>query len=243
MSCKVNSLLSKSKDPLKDVDKYIALLEGQLGEIKAEKEAVALLEKRKKREVMECEDTVDKFQRYVDKCLAANKPRDVKRFTEQKEEAEQKLEVLKKEYALISDSNNKMLQMDDKLINDINELKAKKEEIKNKLMTASSGAAANSKLDEISKNADKAVFEAEALAELNSGSYRNNDDISDMSIFDELYEDDKGNEAVPSSPAASQESQAPAAGGNVEVNNQQAEQNNTSEDDGLDELRKQLGLI
>ena len=73
MSCKVNSLLNKSKNPLKDVDKYIALLESQLGEIKAEKEAVAVLEKRKKREVLECEDTVDKFQRYVDKSLAANK--------------------------------------------------------------------------------------------------------------------------------------------------------------------------
>ena len=36
MSCKVNALLNKSKNPLKDVDKYIALLESQLGEIKAE---------------------------------------------------------------------------------------------------------------------------------------------------------------------------------------------------------------
>ena len=108
MSCKVNSLLSKSKNPLKDVDKYIALLESQLGEIKAEKEAVDVLEKRKKREVLECEDTVDKFQRYVDKSLASNKERDAKRFMEQKNDAEKKLEVLKKEYALIADSNKKM---------------------------------------------------------------------------------------------------------------------------------------
>ena len=41
MSCKVNSLLNKSKNPLKDVDKYIALLESQLGEIKAEKERIS----------------------------------------------------------------------------------------------------------------------------------------------------------------------------------------------------------
>ena len=188
MSCKVNSLLSKSKNPLKDVDKYIALLESQLGEIKAEKEAVDVLEKRKKREVLECEDTVDKFQRYVDKSLASNKERDAKRFMEQKSDAEKKLEVLKKEYALIADSNKKMLQMDEKLINDINELKAKKEEIKNKLMQAKSGASVNTKLDEASKNADKALFKAEALAELNDGSYKNSD-ISDMSIFDELYEE------------------------------------------------------
>lgn len=242
MSCKVNSLLNKSKNPLKDVDKYIALLESQLGEIKAEKEAVAVLEKRKKREVLECEDTVDKFQRYVDKSLAANKQGDAKRFMAEKEEAEKKLEVLRKEYALISDSNNKMLQMDEKLLNDINELKARKEEIKNKLMASTSGASVNSKLDEMSKKADRAVFEAEALEELNNGSYKNNNDISDMSIFDELYDDNNAenvNKAETSSILDKNQSSS-----NIETNNQQTEPNTSNEaDDGLDELRKQLGLI
>lgn len=242
MSCKVNSLLSKSKNPLKDVDKYIALLESQLGEIKAEKEAVVVLEKRKKREVLECEDTVDKFQRYVDKSLAANKQGDAKRFMAEKEEAEKKLEVLRKEYALISDSNNKMLQMDEKLLNDINELKARKEEIKNKLMASTSGASVNSKLDEMSKKADRAVFEAEALEELNNGSYKNNNDISDMSIFDELYDDNNAenvNKAETSSILDKNQSSS-----NIETNNQQTEPNTSNEaDDGLDELRKQLGLI
>ncbi|MEI3336213.1 MAG: PspA/IM30 family protein [Clostridium sp.] len=240
MSCKVNSLLSKSKNPLKDVDKYIALLESQLGEIKAEKEAVDVLEKRKKREVLECEDTVDKFQRYVDKSLASNKERDAKRFMEQKNDAEKKLEVLKKEYALIADSNKKMLQMDEKLINDINELKAKKEEIKNKLMQAKSGASVNTKLDEASKNADKALFKAEALAELNNGSYKNSD-ISDMSIFDELYEDNNAENVNKVELDKNEDS----LNSNITENKEQIEQNtsNKAEDDGLDELRKQLGLI
>ena len=242
MSCKVNSLLNKSKNPLKDVDKYIALLESQLGEIKAEKEAVVVLEKRKKREVWECEDTVDKFQRYVDKSLAANKQGDAKRFMAEKEEAEKKLEVLRKEYALISDSNNKMLQMDEKLLNDINELKARKEEIKNKLSASTTGASVNSKLDEMSKKADRAVFEAEALEELNNGSYKNNNDISDMSIFDELYDDNNAenvNKAETSSILDKNQSSS-----NIETNNQQTEPNTSNEaDDGLDELRKQLGLI
>ncbi len=240
MSCKVNSLLSKSKNPLKDVDKYIALLESQLGEIKAEKEAVDVLEKRKKREVLECEDTVDKFQRYVDKSLASNKERDAKRFMEQKNDAEKKLEVLKKEYALIADSNKKMLQMDEKLINDINELKAKKEEIKNKLMQAKSGASVNTKLDEASKNADKALFKAEALAELNNRSYKNSD-ISDMSIFDELYEDNNAENVNKVELDKNEDS----LNSNITENKEQIEQNtsNKAEDDGLDELRKQLGLI
>lgn len=244
MSCKVNSLLNKSKNPLKDVDKYIALLESQLGEIKAEKEAVAVLEKRKKREVLECEDTVDKFQRYVDKSLAANKQGDAKRFMVEKEDAEKKLEVLRKEYALIADSNNKMFQMDEKLLNDINELKARKEEIKNKLMASTTGASVNSKLDEMSEKADRAAFEAEALAELNNGSYKNNDDISDMSIFDELYEDNNAENANKAETSNILDKNQTSLDSNKEANNQQTELNTSNEaDDGLDELRKQLGLI
>ena len=242
MSCKVNSLLNKSKNPLKDVDKYIALLESQLGEIKAEKEAVAVLEKRKKREVLECEDTVDKFQRYVDKSLAANKQGDAKRFMAEKENAEKKLDILRKEYTLIADSNNKMLQMDEKLLNDINELKARKEEIKNKLSASTTGASVNSKLDEMSEKADRAVFEAEALAELNNGSYKNNENISDMSIFDELYEDNNAQNANKVETSNILDKNQDSLNSNIETSNQQTNTSNEA-DDGLDELRKQLGLI
>ena len=242
MSCKVKSLLNKSKNPLKDVDKYIALLESQLGEIKAEKEAVAVLEKRKKREVLECEDTVDKFQRYVDKSLAANKQGDAKRFMLEKENAEKKLDILRKEYTLIADSNNKMLQMDEKILNDINELKARKEEIKNKLSASTTGASVNSKLDEMSEKADRAVFEAEALAELNNGSYKNNENISDMSIFDELYEDNNAQNANKVETSNILDKNQDSLNSNIETSNQQTNTSNEA-DDGLDELRKQLGLI
>ena len=242
MSCKVNSLLNKSKNQLKDVDKYRAVLESKLGEIKAEKEAVVVLEKRKKREVLECEDTVDKFQRYVDKSLAANKQGDAKRFMAEKENAEKKLDILRKEYTLIADSNNKMLQMDEKLLNDINELKARKEEIKNKLMASTTGASVNSKLDEMSEKADRAVFEAEALAELNNGSYKNNDDISDMSIFDELYEDNNAQNANKVETSNILDKNQGSLNSNIETSNQQTNTSNEA-DDGLDELRKQLGLI
>ena len=54
-----------------------------------------------------------------------------------------------------------------------------------------------------------------------------------MSIFDELYDDNNAENANN------------AETSNIEVNNQQTEPTNTSNeaDDGLDELRKQLGLI
>jgi len=200
------------------------------------------LKKKKKREVLECEDTVDKFQRYVDKSLAANKQGDAKRFMAEKEDAEKKLEVLRKEYALIADSNNKMFQMDEKLLNDINELKARKEEIKNKLSASTTGASVNSKLDEMSEKADRAVFEAEALAELNNGSYKNNDDISDMSIFDELYEDNNTENANKVETSNIVDKNQGSLNSNIETSNQQTNTSNEA-DDGLDELRKQLGLI
>ena len=134
--------------------------------------------------------------------------------------------------------------MDEKLLNDINELKARKEEIKNKLMASTTGASVNSKLDEMSEKADRAAFEAEALAELNNGSYKNNDDISDMSIFDELYEDNNAENANKAETSNILDKNQTSLDSNKEANNQQTELNTSNEaDDGLDELRKQLGLI
>ena len=116
----------------------------------------------------------------------------------------------------------------------------KKEEIKNKLMQAKSGASVNAKLDKASKNADKALFKAEALAELNDGSYKNSD-ISDMSIFDELYEDNNAENVNKVELDKNEDS----LNSNITENKEKIKQNtsNEAEDDGLDELRKQLGLI
>lgn len=212
MSCKIEGLLNKSKDPIKDINKYIVVLEGQLGEVNSESEAIILLEKRKKREVMECEDEAFKMQRYAEKSMMVHKESDARRFLEKKKELDKKVERLKKEYALISDSTDKMDKMKEKLQNDIKTLKNRRDEAKRKLDSVNSGV--ESKLNKLEENADRAIFEAEALEELNNLSSNNND----LSEFDVLYEDNNKD---------------------VEKSNKVSEE---ELDDNLEELRRQLGL-
>ena len=71
-------------------------------------------------------------------------------------------------------------------------------------------------------------------------SYKNSD-ISDMSIFDELYEDNNAENVNKVELDKNEDS----LNSNITENKEQIEQNtsNKAEDDGLDELRKQLGLI
>ena len=62
-----------------------------------------------------------------------------------------------------------------------------------------------------------------------------------MSIFDELYEDNNAENADKVELNKNKDS----LNSNITANNEPIEQNtsNEAEDDGLDELRKQLGLI
>lgn len=210
MSCKIETLLNKSINPIRDIDKYIKVLEGQLGEINSESEAIILLERRKKRELMDCEDESYKIQRYAEKSMLAHKEMDARRFLEKKKELDRKKEKLQKEYDLISDSTGKMNQMRDKLMNDIRSLKNRRDDAKIRLDSANSGV--ESQLKKLEENADMAVFEAEALAELNSNS------SNDLGEFDVLYENDNKN---------------------IEEVNSSSEE---VVDDDLEELRKQLGL-
>lgn len=205
MASNINALLDKAEDPEKMIDQCLRNLNSDLGKVKAETASIMAEEQRAKRVLDECTEEIDKMQSYAIKALEANNENDARKFLEQKATLSAKLSGLQDAYNLAHNNATHMRQMHDKLVNDINELEARKDMIKGKLAVAktqerinkmgSSVAGANDSIASFKKYeemADKALDKANAMAALNSSSPEQTiEDLtkkysSDSSIDDEL---------------------------------------------------------
>lgn len=181
MASNINALLDKAEDPEKMIDQCLRNLNSDLGKVKSETAAIMAEEQRAKRALDECTAEIAKMQQYAIKALEANNEADARKFLEQKAVLSAKLPGLQEAYTLASNNAAKMRQMHDKLVNDINELEARRDMIKGKLAVAktqdrinkmtSSVASANNSIASFKKYeemADKALDKANAMAQLNS---------------------------------------------------------------------------
>ena len=192
MASNINAMLDKCEDPEKMIDQYLRNLESDLGKVKAETAAVMADEKRAKRELDECNQEVEKMQKYAEKALMAGNEADARSFLEQKQTLVNKQASLTQAYDLAKANADKMRQMHDKLVGDINELNAKRDAIKakvkvakaqeriNKIGSSIEGASANmSAFERMEAKADRMLDEANAMAELNQSVAENNiDDLA-----------------------------------------------------------------
>ena len=187
MASNINAMLDKCEDPEKMIDQYLRNLESDLGKVKAETAAVMADEKRAKRELDECNQEVEKMQKYAEKALMAGNEADARSFLEQKQTLVNKQASLTQAYDLAKANADKMRQMHDKLVGDINELNAKRDAIKakvkvakaqeriNKIGSSIEGASANmSAFERMEAKADRMLDEANAMAELNQSVAENN---------------------------------------------------------------------
>lgn len=205
MASNINALLDKAEDPEKMIDQCLRNLNSDLGKVKAETASIMAEEQRAKRVLDECNEDIAKMQSYAIKALEANNEDDARKFLEQKAALSAKLPGLQDAYNLAHNNATHMRQMHDKLVNDINELEARKDMIKGKLAVAktqerinkigSSVAGANDSIASFKKYeemADKALDKANAMAALNSSSPEQTiEDLtkkysSDSSVDDEL---------------------------------------------------------
>lgn len=181
MSSNINSLLDKVEDPSKMIDQYLRNLESDLGKVKAETASVMAEEKRSKRELDDCSERISKMQKYAEKALISGNEYDAKLFLEKKNELSKNQQSLQQSYNIASENAVKMKSMHDKLVKDICELNAKRDQLKTKLAVAKtqeklneiglsvSGAKGNlSAFDKMEKKINKQLDEANAMAELNS---------------------------------------------------------------------------
>ncbi|MGE6260095.1 PspA/IM30 family protein [Heyndrickxia sporothermodurans] len=190
MASNINALLDKAEDPEKMIDQYIRNLNKDLGKVKSETASVMAEEQRAKREVNECQEEMEKMERYAMKALEVGNEGDARKFLEKKTTLAAKLTELQTAYQLASSNSLQMKQMHDKLIADIGELEsrrsmlkakwsvAKTQERMNKLgssVTKSGGSI--SAFERMEDKVNRALDEANAMAELNAGP---KDEIADL---------------------------------------------------------------
>lgn len=181
MSANINAMLDKAENPEKMIDQYMRNLEDDLGKVKAETASVMAEEARAKRAYDEALAEVEKYQKYAEKAVAAGNDNDARVFLQSKKTAQSKLEGLKLTYDTAAANAQKMRQMHDKLVKDIDNLEARRAAIKatvkaakaqeriNKVGTSVTGA--NNSMEAFTRmeaKANKMLDEANAMAELNS---------------------------------------------------------------------------
>lgn len=204
MSSNINALLDKAEDPAKIINQYLRNLESDLGNVKAETASVMAEEKRSKRELDECNEQINKMQRYAEKALIAGNESDAKTFLEKKTQLSKNQQSLQQSYDIAADNAVKMRSMHDKLVKDIGELNARREQLKAKLAVAKTQERLNkigssvdgakgslSAFDKMEDKINRQLDEANAMAELNSSNKE--DSIEDlMSKYDDNKEANSG---------------------------------------------------
>ena len=182
MSANINAMLDKAENPEKMIDQYMRNLEDDLGKVKAETASVMAEEARAKRAYDEALAEVEKYQKYAEKAVAAGNDNDARVFLQSKKTAQSKLEGLKLTY-----------------VNDISDLRARKETIKAKVAVAKAQERVNqvgsslrgvsnnmSAFDRMEEKANKMLDTANAMAQLNESANTNVDDLARKYDLDDV---------------------------------------------------------
>lgn len=177
----INALLDKMEDPSKMIDQYMRDLLEDLAEVKRNTAGVMAEEARTKRLVDENQAEVDKYAGYAKKALLAGNEDDARVLIGKKQELEASGAGLKTAYATARENARKMRQMHDKLVSDIETLKARSSAIKAKVSVAKTQEKLNDASSAVGKSAgvqnafgrmedkaDRMLDQAAAMAELNT---------------------------------------------------------------------------
>ena len=175
----INELLEKAEDPAKMVDQYLVDLTESLAEVKRETAGVMAEEARTKRAADANAEEVARMEDLAKKALQAGNEGDARIFLAKKQKLETTGAELTKAADAAKANADKMRQMHDKLVNDIEDLKARRETIKAKMAVAktqekvagyTSGAdkaeSAIEAFNRMEEKADKMLDTADAMAEL-----------------------------------------------------------------------------
>lgn len=192
MSANVNALLDKVEDPSKMIDQYTRNLESELGKIKSETAAIMAEEKRAKRALNECNESIAKMVSYAERALLSGNESDARAFLEKKAQLLEKQPSLEQSHKIAQDNSIKMRTVHDKIVDDINKLNSKRQELKAKMQVAKT----QEKINDMSSNLDlsgesmskfakmedkinQKLDEVDAMAELNKNKSEE-DNIEDL---------------------------------------------------------------
>ena len=177
----INDLLDKCEDPAKMIDQYLRDLTEDLAEVKKETAAVMAEETRTKRMLDDNAAEVQRFEGLARKALAAGNEGDARVFLGKKQQLAEKAASLQATYDAAHANAEKMRQMHDKLVGDIETLHSRREMVKANVAVAKTqervnqmgasadkAAGAMSAFERMERKADQMLDQANAMAELNS---------------------------------------------------------------------------
>lgn len=183
MAANINALLDRAEDPEKMIDQLMRNLASDLAEVKEETAAVIAEEKRTEREMNACGKEIAELTSYAMKAIQAGNDEDARKFLTEKAALEGKMAGLTEAYQLAHQNADNMRAMHDKLVQDINQLEARREMIKGKMAVAktqkkineitgnavSSASDSMAAFERMEAKANKELDKARAMAELNKG--------------------------------------------------------------------------
>lgn len=177
----INELLDKAEDPAKMVDQYLVDLTESLADVKRETAGVMAEEARTKRAADANAEEVSRMEDLAKKALKAGNEDDARVFLAKKQKLEAAGAELQKAADAAKANADKMRQMHDKLVSDIEDLKGRRETIKAKMAVAktqekvagyTSGAdkaeSAIEAFNRMEEKADRMLDTADAMVELNT---------------------------------------------------------------------------
>ena len=179
MAANINALLDRVEDPAKMVDQYLVNMSKDLAEVKKETSLVMAEEARSKRLLDENQAEIQKFMGLAEKALIAGNEGDARVFLNKKQELEAVGSGLITAYELANDNAQKMRDMHDKLVRDINDLTARKNMIKAKAAVAktkervnnfsmpNAGRSGSAAFERMEAKVNQKLDAATAMAELN----------------------------------------------------------------------------
>ena len=136
LSVNINSLLDKAEDPQKMIDQYLRKAMDDLSEVKENTAAIMAEEKRCKRLLDANNDDIEKYKALALRALNAGNDDDARAFLAKKQECENNSASLQKTYDIAHSNAEKMRQMHDKLVADIELLRARRANIKAQMALA-----------------------------------------------------------------------------------------------------------
>ena len=149
----INDLLDKCEDPAKMIDQYLRDLTEDLAEVKKETAAVMAEETRTRRMLEENTAEVKRYEELAKKALTAGNEGDARVFLGKKQQLADKAASLQATYDAAHANAEKMRQMHDKLVGDIETLHGRREMVKAKMAVAKT----QEKVNKVGASADKAV--------------------------------------------------------------------------------------
>ncbi len=212
----INELLDRAEDPEKMVDQYLRELTESLAEVKEAAAGVMAEEQRCRREVEQNQTEIDRYDGLARKALEAGNEGDARTFLAKKQQLVAQGEGLQVALDAAQANSQKMREMHDKLVADIQTLNGRRAAIKAKVAVAKT----QDKVNDLASSGDSAAGAIDAFNRMESKANEMLDRSNAMAELNTQAED----------PAADLEKKYELAGSTAAV------------DDELARMKKDMGL-